>query len=263
MKKSKTFTLGNKKLHLLLLTTVGSKLHKLELEGSDTDLKGVFVWDSSALFALDNVPDALDANKCEQNEWKDFMRQLNEEFNLDLEDDDDLAFFEAKKFFKTCLKNDANVLDMLFSCEQPVFCADCFNEVFENRELFLDDFQAFERFTGMARGSMFEAKKLFVSDNLNAKQENGLNKRLAKSLQFLFAFENLLESGVHNPVLKEEQRLEVLEVKKGNVVFDKVLSRFEEVHARLNERKPMPCEKSSDTLDRLNTLLLKLNLSCL
>lgn len=262
MQNAKTLTLGNKKMHLLLLTTVGSKLHKLELDNSDTDLKAVFVWDSSSLFNLEGVSDTLDANKCDKDEWKDLMNQLNKEFNLDLEDDDDVAFFEAKKFFLTCMKNDSNVLDMLFSADRPVFCADSFEEVFLNRNLFLDKAQAFDRFTGMAKSSMHEARKLFMLEKRNEKQEKDLNKRLAKSLHFLHSFENFLKSGTHNPVLKDHQRLEVLEVKKGNVSFELVLPRFNELLNRVFDRKPQQKERSSETVFKLNKLLLELNLSC-
>lgn len=227
--------LGSKKLHLLLLTTVGSRLHRLDLETSDTDLKGVFVWDSSALFGLDSLPETLDAKKVPQEDWKSLVAQLNLEFGLDLEDDDDLSLFEAKKFFLTGLKNDFNVLDMLFSPLEHVFCADVFLPALESRELFLDTSDARQRFLGMAKGCLEEAKRLDRKKDRTPKQERDLAKNLAKSLQFLFSFESFLKTGVHSPAMEGSQRDEVLEVKKGMFPFRSVARRWEELDARVND----------------------------
>jgi len=262
MQNAKTFTLGTKKLHLVFLTTVGSGLHQLTLSNSDVDLKGVFVWDRTATAGLETMNDHLDCKNTEPAEWADLMQQLNVEFNLELEAKDDLELWGAKKFFLTALKNDFNMFDMLFSKLEPKFKADVFQPVLDNKELFLNMKQADNRFGGMARGALHEAKKLFRKDTKTPKEDNDLKKNLAKSLQFFFSLDNLLKTQTHNPVLSEEQRFEVLEVKKGLVSLEDVAKRHSELSEMVEKTKTMPnVFDKVDDRETLNTLLFNLTLS--
>jgi len=257
MQNAKQFTLGSKKLHLVFLTTVGSQLHKLNLSNSDLDLKGVFVWDRTATAGLETMNDSLDLKNTEKEEWADLMSQLNSEFNLKLDSDDDLELWEAKKFFLTALKNDFNMFDMLFANEtEHKFLADSFKPVLDNKRLFLNMEQAVVRFGGMARSALSRAKQFLKKSEPNDKEKNDFKKSLAKSLQFLFSLDNLLKTQTHNPVLLEKQRLEVLEVKKGNLSFEEVQHRFDELEEVLNEtKKNHLLMKKVDDRETLNTVL--------
>jgi predicted nucleotidyltransferase len=262
MQNTKTFTLGNKKLHLVFLTTVGSTLHQLNLSNSDLDLKGVFVWDKTATSGLETMPDSLDFKRTLKDEWADLMSQLNDEFNLNLSPDDDVELFEARKFFLTALKNDFNMLDMLFSSLTPVFLADVFQETLEKKEDFLDMKSAEVRFSGMAKSALHEAKKLSKKEEKTPKMQNDLKKSLAKSLQFVFSLNNLFLNQVHSPVLPDDERKFVLNVKKGNVSLEDVAKKqvelFEELEkTKLNKNLLL---KTSNR-DSLNTVLQNLNLS--
>ena len=148
---------------------------------------------------------------------------------------------------------------MLFSTKEHLFLSDSFKPVLDNKNLFLNMKQAEVRFSGMARGALFEAKRLFKRDNKTSKEANDLNKNMAKSLQFLFSLDNLLNTQTHSPVLPEKQRLEVLNVKKGNVSFEKVLERHAELTLVLEKTlsNTKVLEKTEDR-ETLNKVLSKL-----
>jgi len=254
---TKKFKLGNKTFSLLFLTTVGSQLHKLNLKNSDVDLKGVFVWDTDTLFSLVTPQDTMDYKNTDPDEWADLMQQFNTEFNLNLDPDDDVSLFDLRKFFVTSMKNDFNMFDMLFSAEKPVFNTEPFQKVLDNKEQFLDMKNAVNRFGGMARGALHESKKLFRKTNRTDKENNDLKKNKAKSLQFLFSLDNLLKTGSHNPVLNEEQRFEVLQVKSGLVPMEVVEERHTVLTAVLEKTLNLP-NVLDKTLNRklLNDLLV-------
>ena len=257
MTNTKTFTLGGRKLHLLFLTTVGSKLHKLNDSESDTDLKGVFVWDMDTLFGLETYPSVLDGKKTNKEEWLQLCSDLNKEFNLGLEDADDLALFELKKFFLSTLKNDFNMFDMLFSNEQHNYCSDDFSEVLLKRNLFLDTKKAHHTFVGMANGSLKEAVKL----HRNNGSERSKFKALAKVLQFLYSFESMLDTHSYKPVLDFAERETVFNTKKGLVDFDKTVAECERLFLRVEEKyehsKGLCNETNRTKLDKVLTQTTK------
>lgn len=260
---AKTFTLGNKKLHLLFLTTVGSQLHNLNLSHSDVDLKGVFVWDLTSSCSLDTLSDTVEFKNTDLDEWTDFVNQLNNSLNLNLSVDDDLVLFEVKKFFLTSMKNDFNMFDMLFADKKHhVFNTDSFQKVLDNKLLFLNSELANLRFGSMAHSSLNKnAKKLYNTPNKTEKQEKDLHKNLAKSLQFLFSLDNLLHSKTYSPVLPEEQRLEVLEVKKGNSNFENVSKRYRELKEAFDANFNNMEQFDNQDKDKLNQLLVDLTMN--
>jgi len=257
MKNVKTFTMGGRNLHLLFLTTVGSTVHKLNTENSDVDLKGVFVWDNEEYFSLREPYNLLTHNKVLKEEWAELMLQLNEEFNLTLSDDDvDVSFFELKTFFNTTLKNDFNMFDMLFSDLEPLFLSDFFKHTLSVKEKFFDSEKFKFRFEGMSKGALKEASRLYRKEELNSKQDNDLKKLSAKSLQFLFSLSNLYTDKTYNPVLKEKQRLEVLEVKKGNLNFEYAKKRHYELLEVVEEQSLLNDSfKCTSDLEHLNFVL--------
>ncbi len=290
MMKPKTFTFGEQKLHLHFLTVVGSTLHQLTMQNSDIDVKGVFVWDEVVSAGLKTPKDNLDKNSTrqkveegEKSDWQLLIEQLNNEFDLNLEEDDDLVLFEARKFMTTALKNDFNTFDMLFSTLSPVFCTTMFQKVLDHGESFLNMEYAKSRFTGMAENSLKTARsklqkdnqdnlakstKMFeFEDNTNHNHnqivhEPGVAKPLAKSIQMLHSLIFLLNRQEFSPVLPSKERLEVLEIKKGLVPFYIVKVRFdelmEEVQKLLNDKNKMI--KSADVA-KVNELLVLVTLS--
>jgi len=222
-KQSKTFKLGNKTLHLLFLTTVGSKLHNLVLNNSDTDLKGVFVWSFEDNFLDSEFKKSLDKSNTKEEEWNELLSSLNKEFDLNLKPDDDLNLFELREFTRLSLKNDMNMLDMLFSTNH-VFNTEVFDTFKNSKNSFLDAAQAKSRFFGMSKNCL----NIFNKNNKRVKEG-------AKSLQMLFSLRQLLDNLDYSPsLLNEEERLLVLAVKNSEKTTDFVLRKYEELNEELN-----------------------------
>lgn len=212
MAKGLRLSVNGKNLTLHFLTVVGSTLHGLDNFNSDRDVKGVFTWDQNVVNGIVVPAEQLDNKNMRKEDRAELIAQLNKLF--DTRFDDDLDLFLARKFFKNALKSDPNMLDMLNADKVPgmvLFCSDMFQNVLDNRELFLNFELAKLRFLGMS----------FNTFKLGSKQTAGKNKfkDLAKSLQSLFSFMNLVETGKFNPRLKVSQKDEVLAVK--NNVFMK------------------------------------------
>ena len=252
-----TLTVNGNKLTLHYLTVVGSTLHGLHGVDSDTDVKGVFTWEQDVQMGLSDAPEQLDKSMNKEDR-ADLMKQLSENFGREF--DNDLDLFEAKKFFKNAMKTDPNMLDMLNADKvqgMVMYCTREFKAVLDNRHLFLNYELAHKRFTGMS----FNCLKL-------GKKENNKNKfkDLAKSLQSLFSFWNLVKNGSFNPRLNETQTLTVLDVKMNlrekshQDLLEEVQdfrSAFEE---ECNELKlpVMTNESKQENFKKLNTMLLNL-----
>ena len=248
-----TFTVNNKKLTLHFLTVVGSTLHNLNGLNSDVDVKGVFTWDNEELLGLNEPADTLDKKNMSENDRFELMSELEGRFGRKF--DDDLDLFEAKKFFKNAMKSDPNMLDMLWANEvsgMVLFCSNEFKKVLDNRMLFLNFELAKKRFLGMS----------FNTFKLGSKENNKNNfKDLAKSLQSLFSFKNLVENKEFSPRLKESQRREVLAVKNNSffkehkelVALVKVMRQDLE-----DECDQLELPESDNDLTKLNSLLLSL-----
>ena len=261
---AKTFKLGNKTLHLHFATLVGSKLHRLNTDLSDSDFKFVFSWSHKDVFSLEDLPNSLQKNNTNKEEWDRLVSDVcsflsSRSLSFSLDDCDDFAFFESKHFLKNALKNDFNMLDMLFSPLEPLFCSNEFKEVLSNKNSFLDVSQASVRFRGMAQSSLKLAKKLNNKENPTDKEKNDFLKSSAKSLQFLFSLLAFLETHTHSPVLPDEFRFEVLNVKRGLVSFDEVLNRFFELDKVLNDELKKSTWNKQFDLSVVNRLSLLLN----
>ena len=257
-----TFTLGGRKLKLLFLTVVGSTLHQLNLNNSDLDLKGVFVWDLDTSFSMNDNQVNLSKKNVLKDDWTKFTQDLNTSFNLNLKDNDsthsghklsemDLELFEVKEFFKLSLKNDSNMLDMLFSNLKHVHVEDSFNNVLKNRDLFLNLEFAKSRFLGMSSNCL-----------KNAEKNNLLVKDMAKSLQMLHSLLFFLQNNTFSPVLNNDDREEVLKVKNGDVPFEEVKLRYNELDLMVQDKlKNLVFKtKNLDNVNSMFTLLMKTEL---
>jgi len=249
-------TVNGKGLTLHFLTVVGSTLHNLNGLNSDRDVKGVFTWDQDVVNGLATPAEQLDNKNMRKEDRAELMAQLNEKFNTEF--DEDLDLFEGRKFFKNSMKSDPNMLDMLFANTVPdmvLFCSDKFAKVLEKRDLFVNLELAKKRFLGMS----------FNTLKLGSKQNAGKNKfkDLAKSLQSLFSFMNMVESGEFSPRLKESQRQEVLAVK--NNTFFKEHMDLANLVKTMRDGLEEDCEalelptQQGDNFEELNELLLTLS----
>jgi predicted nucleotidyltransferase len=254
-------TINGKKLKLHFLTIVGSTLQGLNGDKSDIDIKGVFTWEHNVLMGLNEVPEQLDKNSMLKNDRIELMKQLKEKFPNN-EFDEDLDLFEAKKFFLNAIKNDSNMLDMLWADtvddgKMVLFCSPEFENVLRNRNLFLNLEILKKRFMGMS----------FSTFKLGKKQNNENKfKDLAKSIQSLFSFKNVLQFNDFSPRLNNEQTNIVKTIKFNlkNISHKDLIQEVDQLRQGLEERlnqlfvPVLNDEQKQKNFDRLNQLLLLL-----
>ena len=113
----------------------GSQLYGTSTPESDTDVRGVFTPPENYYFGfLDNI---------EQVEKKV----------------PDETFWEIRKFFKLCLDNNPNILELLFVPEQFILeVTSYWDEIIENRDLFLSQ-KAVHTFSGYAMAQLHRIKQ--------------------------------------------------------------------------------------------------------
>jgi hypothetical protein len=187
----------------------------------------------------------------------ELMSQLNKKFNHEF--DNDLDLFEGRKFFKNAMKSEPNMLDVLWAntvtledgTSPVLFCSVEFKKVLKHRKLFVNFSQAKQRFLGMS----FNTFKL-------GKKPNGRTKDLAKSLQTLYSFKNMVEEGEYSPQLKPSQREEVKAV-KFNIYFkehEDLVQIVDVMRLALEEEcNKLELPEYNDNFELLNNLLLGLS----
>lgn len=76
--------------HIIFECISGSRAYGLDTPTSDTDIKGVFILPKAQFYSLD------------------YIGQINNETN-------DIVYYELRKFIELCLKNNPNILEMLYA----------------------------------------------------------------------------------------------------------------------------------------------------
>jgi predicted nucleotidyltransferase len=113
----------------------GSKLYGTATSVSDTDIRGVFIPPEEYYFGF--------LNNVEQVESKE----------------PDVTYWEIRKFFKLCLDNNPNILELLFIPHSHVLKTSSFwEDVISNRELFLST-KARHTFAGYAVAQLHRIKQ--------------------------------------------------------------------------------------------------------
>lgn len=242
--KTKHFSVDGKGFTLHYLCVVGSKLHGVSNENSDTDLKGVFTYDRELLFGLNNLQETLEKNNVKKESWELLVNELNNSFNLNLSFDDDVVLFESKKFATTALKSELNMLDMLMS-DMVVFESREFSDLKYNAESFLDFELARKRFVGFSHNVL----KVF--------ERSKRPKDLAKTLHSLFLLKQLLKNKVYSPkMFNEDERNLVVNTRNGLVSEEFVRDKQVQL---LNDLSFMEMPKSKQNFELVNNLVVRLN----
>lgn len=242
--KSKHFTVDGKGFTLHYLCVVGSKLHGVSNENSDTDLKGVFTYDRELLFGLNQLQETVEKSNVKKESWDLFVKELNQELQLELNSEDDVVLFESKKFAVTALKSELNMLDML-SSDMVLLESEEFSELRKNAESFLDFELARKRFVGFSHNAL----KVF--------ERSKRPKDLAKTLHTLFLFKQLLKNKVYSPKMEnqEEQKL-VVDTRNGLVTEEFVRNKQVEL---LEELSLLNMPMSTQNFELVNNLVVRLN----
>lgn len=242
--KTKHFTVDGKGFTLHYLCVVGSKLHGVSNENSDTDLKGVFTYDRELLFGLNSLQETFEKSNVKKDAWELFVKELNEELNVELSFEDDVVLFESKKFALTALKSELNMLDML-SSDMVLLESEKFSELRKNSKSFLDFELARKRFVGFSHNAL----KVF--------ERSKRSKDLAKTLHTLFLFKQLLKNKTYSPKMenKEEQEL-VVNTRNGLVSEEFVRNKQEYL---LKELSLVEMPVSTQDFELVNNLVVRLN----
>ncbi len=213
----KKFTYCGMGLNLKFLSVVGSTLQGVNTNDSDLDLKGVFTWDNDLYFNLNQLQNSLEKTNTNKDEWNNLLKQLNQEFDLNLTENDDLVLYEAKTFFELSFKNDSNMFDMLYANENFVlYQTKTFKQVKENKDKFVDLFQASKRYQGMSATHLKQAEQ----------NKGNVNKNYSKALQMLLSLDYLLKNKKHTCSLDLETRNYLKEVRNGNFDLENFLFRY-------------------------------------
>lgn len=242
--KSKHFTVDGKGVTLHYLCVVGSKLHGVANESSDTDLKGVFTYDNEVLFGLRPLQETFEKGTLNKDNWEQLVNDLNKELQLDLTLEDDVVLFESKKFAVNALKSELNMLDMLTS-NLVVVESKQFNELRKNAHLFLDFEQARKRFLGLSNN----VAKIYLKSHKK--------KDLAKTVHSLFLFKQLVVNKKYNPrVENQDEFMFVVDTRNGLKSDEEVFKKQDELFSELNE---LVLPESTQDFDAVNDLVVGLN----
>lgn len=245
----KKFTYNGLNLTLQFFSVVGSTLHGLNTKKSDVDYKAVFTWDKEVMFGMKPYLSQLNKDNTTKEEWCDLLSQLNKEFNLNLQENEDLVLFSAKEFFELSYKNDSNMFDMLYASDEFVlYETKEFVEVKNNKEKFLNLYTAYNRYFGMSHSYLKFANK----------GEN-TNKNLAKALQMLYSLELLLNEKKHYYRLPEELTQQLLKVRNGETSFEEANEKYDLLKNKLDSYDYDKTNTKNDYYDFMNNLLVNLH----
>ena len=118
----------------------GSRAYGLEVEGSDTDIRGVFVTPLRERFSL--LP----------------VREIDDS------EDGDVVFYELRKFFCMACDGTPNAMEMLWSCPEDILHKDPrIDPLFSSRDIFITE-RAVRKMVGYAKGQLCVTDKKGVSD---------------------------------------------------------------------------------------------------
>ncbi|MGW6397814.1 nucleotidyltransferase domain-containing protein [Streptomyces sp. NPDC055134] len=191
---------------------MGSRAFGLATDGSDTDLRGVFVAPTSMFWRFEKPPTHLDGPADEQFSW------------------------ELERFCELALRANPNILECLHS---PLVehVTDTGRELLDLREAFLSQ-QVHATFTGYALG---QRKKL----DADVRQYGAPRwKHAMHLLRLLASCRDLLRTGRLTLDVGDDREA-LLAVKRGEVSWDDVVARMARLGAEAEEaavRTPLPAE---------------------
>lgn len=212
--------------NIILEGICGSKAYGLDHEGSDTDIKGVFVAKTEDVLSMYEHDTTFDNT------------------------DPDWCYHEVEKFMELAMKSNPTILEMLF-LDGYLQLTKHGKMLVDNRHLFLSK-KAVHSYGGYA---LKQAKKLNAKDG---KYGNGKNNRYAKHsrhlLRLMIQGKELLETGNITVRVTPEQRKEIFAF--GELSPQKIIDRFAELDAEMKSiDSVLPDEPDKEGI---NKILLKI-----
>jgi len=167
------FKYQNKELELILLTYSGSRLYHTHYEKgkkefdpdyvSDYDWKGVFIEKISDKFTIgvkpfDEIVFERNSKNDEENNIKKIIGSLIQKKGIPFEENDDMTFYEIEKFLDLSLKNNPNILDILYTPSENIIYINLKGKkLLSEKDLFLSQIIK-ETFIGYSESQLLRIK---------------------------------------------------------------------------------------------------------
>lgn len=215
----------------ILKVVIGSRLHGLASEDSDTDYRGIFVHD---------VMDIISP----------YRSIKNISF---IEGKEDNTSYELRDFVKYATQGNPNILEILWS-NKVVVTTDLADKIRSNRRLFLDSTRIYEAHKGYA-ANQFKKMNLFAPD--------------ARTPKFIVAFIrsmiqgiDLLNTGDFNPqVIRDKDLLlrvkyaDPIQIKNDRELLSSIWVKFKELELELAEAYFSNKDKFKPDIDFIESIL--------
>ena len=183
----------------ILTTLAGSRAYNLHTEESDIDTLTVYVADLKYYFGL---VDPMNYHR--------------------KQGDDDHTKYELRNFVRQCIKCNSQFLEALFS-DRFILLTDHGKLLTSHRNIFLNKNIA-NTYVGFSVSEHNKIEKLSTNKGISRKEIIGeFNydiKRAYNSIRLLFTLINFINSRNFSNHLKEDQRSEVMKIKKGFMPFE-------------------------------------------
>lgn len=201
---------------VILSGVVGSRAYNLDSEGSDVDVRGIFLQPVKSFFSFDGFNDVVNGPG-------------------------DLVYYELQKFIHLALKGNPAFLEMLFLSEYLIL-----NEfgklLIENRKSFLSDVVR-HTYSGYAKSQFKQAIVLDVDSEK-------YKKKIRHVFRLIRQGTNLLRTGNINVCLTDVERAEFFTLCEFGV--DKVSLIFEREYSKLQDADSiLSREPDYDTVDQV------------
>ncbi len=215
---------ASEQLAILYCAVVGSRAHGLAVDDSDVDLRGFFVAGDSIEYSLRGAPAQL------------------------VHDADQLCFWEIGKFLRLALKANPTVLEALYSPIVQIVAPAVVDDLerFRRAGTFLSR-RAHQTFKGYAE-SQFQKMSRSLGQGRTVKWQHAMHL-----IRLLRVGVHLLETGSINLVVPDEDREELLAIKRGERDWQAVMGLRDSLVRRFDDAatgSPLPEHPDESKVNR-------------
>lgn len=212
--------------NIILEGITGSKAYGLDHEGSDTDIKGVFVAPTQDILGLYNVKETIDHT------------------------DPDWTYHEVGKFIDLAMKANPTILELLF-LDGYLEITKAGKMLVDNRHLFLSK-RIYNSYGGYA---LSQARKLNArGGTYGSGRGNRYEKHTRHCFRLLFQGKELLETGNLTVRVTPEMREELFAI--GKMEPSAIIDRFEKEFSAFDKIPSVLPEEPNK--EEINKILLKI-----
>lgn len=214
--------------NIILEGITGSKAYGLDHEGSDTDIKGIYVVPTEQALSLNWNPDKT---------TKDHV-------------DPDWVYHEVQKFMQLAVKGNPTILEMLF-LDGYLQLTKAGKMLVDNRHLFLSNV-IYKSYGGYA---LSQARKLNArGGTYGSGRSNRYEKHTRHCFRLLYQGKELLETGTLTVRVSPKMREELFAI--GKMSPDQIIDKFEKEFSEFDKIQSVLPDKPD--MVAINKLLLKI-----